>query len=960
MSLRSLAATPRVVRLSALLLWLTTGGLAGCGDEPGPSDAGADGSADAATDGATEGGVALPELPVTAAVEAIRDRRGFWHVYAENDHDAFVVVGYLMARDRLPQMEMLRRVARGELAERFGALEPGLVEDDRAMRVIGHRRNAEAIWAALDEESRAALQAYADGVNVYLRAVRNGSERLPPAVTTIFNLGGGLALFRDWDPVDTLALARFMSAALAYDADEEVGNTQKLQDWAEAFPADADDPRRARLAGAFHDLYPFEPARKVWVLDGFPNLDVDGGTRARRGRGALAGDGRGGSVRPPRLPHVPERVLQGARRTLRRIERIHARWFGEALLRGSNSWAVSGEHTASGHPILANDPHLSLPSPPLFWHVQVTVQPPGATEPTMEVQGLALTGTPMPLLGYNRHIAWGLTTHGYDVSDAYLEQLVGSDAVRFEGSDVPLETVTETIQVAGGDPVVLELKRVPHHGVVLPESVDGDRAISLKWPGDTPSFEVRAFLKMARARSVEEARVAFRDFRVGGQTLVVVDREGHVFYTSYCWIPVRDPRALTYDPSTGEGVAPAFVMDGASGEYEWIGELDPRYIPHVLDPARGFVATANGDAVGVTGDGNPFDAPHYIGYSFAHGYRIGRITERLEELVAAGGVTPEDMQALQADAQSPYGRFLRDGIVEQLDRALQELGSPGTHPDLGNALEGVDASEQALLATARDLLRDWSLDTPAAVEGSPSADELRDSAASSLFNVAYGHLMRLALGDELTAHGHRSRAQVRTLQRMVRAPETLVSYDEALGDTVLWDDITTDTVESRGDRIVRAVRAALAWLRGEEGFGTDDPMQWRWGKLHTLRLQTIVPQPGVDRLSIPTPDDPDFPDGFPRHGDRDVVDASGFSAFALDRFSYGGGPQQRLVVEMTPSGPRVWNALPGGQVLDPASPHHADEMDYWRRNEAPAVAFDRADVEANAEERLRFEPPAGG
>ncbi len=940
-------------RFVALLLLLSCG----CG-EPSPSrDAG---SGDAAREtGADGSSTPLPSLPIEASVEAIQDGRGFWHVYARSDRDAFVVVGYLMARDRLGQMEMLRRVARGELAERFGALQPDLVEDDRAMRVIGHRRNAEAIWAALDEESRAALQAYADGVNVYVRRVRDGIEALPREVRTIFNLGGGLGLLRDWTPIDTLALSRFMSAALAYDADEEVGNTERLQDWDAAFPADHADPRFARLATAFHDLYPFAPARAVWVLDGFPNLASDSGSRAHRPLGPGSGP-RGIRSLRPRLPHMPLQVLRGARRTLRRIERIHARWFGDAAVRGSNSWAVRGEHTASGAPLLANDPHLSLPSPPLFWHVQITVRPDGASEPDMQVQGLALVGTPMPLLGYNRHIAWGLTTHGYDVSDAYLERLVGPDRVRFGDGEVPLLRITETIAVQGGDPVVLELLRVPHHGVLLPESIDSGRGISVRWPGDVPSFEVRAFLKMARARDAESARRAFRDFRVGGQTLVVVDRSGDVFYTSYCWVPVRDPRALTYDPSDRSGVAPAFVMDGASGDFEWVGELDPRFVPHVLNPDQGFVATANGDAVGVTADGNPFDAPHYLGYSFAHGYRIGRITERLQQMVSEGGITPEAMQRLQADVQSPYGRFLRDGIVEQLDRALQELEVPGTHPDLAEALADVDTEEADRLRTARDLLAAWSLQTPAAVEGSPSDEAVRDSAASSLFNVTYGHLMRLALGDEQQVHGHRSRLQVRTLQRMVNEPQAMASYDPERGDSVLWDDLRTDEVEGRGDRIVRAVRAALAWLRSDEGFGSEEPARWRWGRLHTLRLQSIVPQPGTDRLSIPTPDDPDFPDGFPRHGDRDVVDAAGFSPFALDRFSYGSGPQQRLVVEMRPEGPRAWNALPGGQVLDPRSPHHADEIELWRRNEAPMVPFDRADVEAAAEQRLRFEPSSSG
>jgi penicillin amidase len=492
------------------------------------------------------------------------------------------------------------------------------------------------------------------------------------------------------------------------------------------------------------------------------------------------------------------------------------------------------------------------------------------------------------------------------------------------------------------------LEVVPHHGLIIPESRTDTEAISIRWTGNEPTNEARAFLRMAYAANVDDVRDAYEHFGVGGQNLVAITRDGDVYWSTQCVLPVREAGARTWDPvSNPAGTAPLFVLPG-DGTAEWMGTLSDRFLPHDLNPTRGFIATANGDNVGVTADGNPLNDDHYVGFSFDAGHRIARITRRLTELTTAGGVTPEDMSALQADARSPLGAGLAAALVAELDRAEAEMASPGTHADLAAAVAAA-GTRLPWIFEMRDRLEAWtSFETPAAVEGAPSATEIADSVATSIFNAALYHLLALAFDDEGTVLG-RGLWTDRVVWTALRAPETMVSHDATLGDTVLWDDLTTDEVESRGERVLRAFAAAYETLRARLG---DDIADWRWGRLHTLRLRSIVPALGVDVLSIPPDGDP-LEDGVPRHGDNHVVDAS-FTGYDVEDFTYGSGPVQRLVVEMTPDGPRAWNALPGGQSQDPSSPHHADEFLHWRRNDAPPLYFVETDVVAHAERRLVF------
>ena len=178
--------------------------------------------------------------------------------------------------------------------------------------------------------------------------------------------------------------------------------------------------------------------------------------------------------------------------------------------------------------------------------------------------------------------------------------------------------------------------------------------------------------------------------------------------------------------------------------------------------------------------------------------------------------------------------------------------------------------------------------------------------------------------------------------------------DASWNDSVLWDDVSTPLLENRDERVVRAIVAGYGFLAGRLGVDRD---QWRWGRLHTVRFAPVAPAlDGVEVVSIPPEGDATFPEGFPRHGDLGAVDPGNFGINGTTNFSFGSGASQRLVVEMTPAGPVARNAIPGGQVEDPDSPHHADEAALWRVNQQPPLHVDRTDIEANAERRWQFDP----
>ncbi|MGE3630869.1 MAG: penicillin acylase family protein, partial [Sandaracinaceae bacterium] len=835
--------------------------------EPPPTDAGADASVDA---GGPDAGRPFGDIPsLTTDVRALRDHRGFWHIYGSDFDDVTRVQGYLHARDRFGQLIFLRRAARGELTEIIPAeLSPSIVEQDRAARVVGYRRHAEATWVEIQAsapDTAARLQAYADGVNAFIDEVERGDADVPRGVADFFRIIQ-LDDFKAWEPVDSLAIGKLLAASISLSVTRDLDRTLARDAFEATFTSSAADPRLAARAGTFLDLYPFVGAERAYTMDGFPASPPS----AIRARPFVP------RTLAPLAPLTTRASLTAATRFAASIEAPLTAWFGDPDARGSNSWVIDGAHTASGHPMLANDPHLALPSPALHWFAHLDTTEAGGD---IDMAGLVFAGIPFVLFGFNDHIAWAGTVGRLDLTDTYAETIVTragmADAVLFDpdpdDANPPEEreiiVITESLRQRNGAVVDMPIELVPvgptddptaRLRVILPPSRTPTSAISLLWSGFGATREAVALDRFNRAASVEEAIATLDDFDISTINWSFIDQD-EIYWRSTTSLPVRDPRALAMDHATGTGNAPCYVMPG-TGEYEWLrgadatlgadarGMLESRYLPQLRNPASGFILTANGDPVGVTDDDDPFNDALYLGWRF-ESHRMARLADRLGTMVAAGDVTPEDAHDLQADFRSPVGALTRDAVVAELDRALAEAATPGTHADLAGLVSTTDATR---LMDARERLVGWSLVAESGVspEGVDLDDASRvlDSTATAIFNASMTRIHRGLVDDEVAAMIPEcdaiacARPTDAFFVIALSAPERLRSYDVATGDTVYWDDVSTPEVETRGVIVVRAVLDALDWLTTR--FGSPDPTTWRWGRLHTIRFVTTVPQLG--------------------------------------------------------------------------------------------------------------------
>ena len=889
---------------------------------------------------------------LSAPVDVVRDELGVPHIYAQSFTDAAFAQGYFMAQDRLVMMDLSRRNADGTLAELLGALSPSLIDGDINMRVHHLAATASQTLAALrastDEQDRAlitALEQFSAGVNAYIAAAQADSSRFPTSLKLIYDIQTA----RPWRPEDSIVLALYQAFDLSFDADSEI--TFSAVEAAAALKFDtAADPVRAARKGIGADLQIMTPIDPTFTL---PSFGIEQPLHA---------------AAPARTHNKAElALLMKARRAVSGIGDDHVLW--PAI--GSNNWVVGPGLSATGNPLLANDTHLLLSNPPVFYlqHLKVTT----ATRKD-SVMGVQFAGLPGVVLGMNQHLAWGSTVNQIDVTDVYREAITPCDTgavpcVMWKGNKVALQPRKEVIGVGRfgklSEQREITLYDVPHHGPIIPRvtadhKVDalGTSELSIRYTGYEPVQLLRAVWNVNRAQTMDEAVAALqRDFLVGRQNWVFIDDRGHIGWTQATRVPRRPA-----------GNAPWKVLPG-DGSAEWLGNLDAKYVPHATDPAAGFLVTANNDPIGVTANNDPFfgqplidGVPRYLGADYDTGSRAGRITRRINDKKTAGQkLTLTDMADIQADHVTEYGQKLAPTLLAAGDALVKELTQPGSVPELTPLLAAASAPAKALLPTAVKWVRAWSFDSSAAMpEDSPSAAQITDSQATLVFSRWLAHLDKLALSDELAVLGVTTGSDFRTrlLIRMCTDPTSLKTGVSArTGDAVLFDDLNTPAEETK------LVITAKALLVGLDALATSlgvDGSAWRWGQIHTLTLGFPA---GLSGLDLPASDDDTFPHGFPRPGTNGTVDV-GSSGLSTTRFSYQYGAAMRFVCEMTPTGPRARNVLPGGQIFDPESPHYRDQMELWRKNHASDLAFEDQDVlqsaareqQKNGFGRTRFTP----
>jgi penicillin amidase len=517
---------------------------------------------------------------LTGQVEILRDADGVPHIFADTDADAVFALGFVHAQDRLWQMETMRRVGAGRLSEITG---PDTLRIDRFVRTFGLYRLAERQAAALTGTARRLADAYTKGVNAFLSA-HDGP--LPPE---FFLLGHRP---EPWKVADSMVWARVMALQLSKN-----WRTELL---------------RLRLAKR---LKP-EQIEDLWP-----------------------GDGPDGPMTLPPAAKVP------AKAAALPLEKLWAALPDElAPVDASNAWVLDGSRTASGKPVLANDPHLGFTKPILWYLARIET-------PTLSLTGATVPGVPLLVLGHNNHIAWGMTTTGGDVEDLYLERIDPKDPGQYITPDGPrpFKTRVEKIGVKGADPVALTVRETRHGPVIsdIAGSVGDGHGDTHVLAVAAPSLRAddrtaAALFAINQAKNWEDFTTATRDFHAPPQNLFYADTGGGIGMITPGRVPIR-PGHDGGNPANGDNPA-----------HDWTGFIAPDAIPSVHNPPAGYIMNANNRLVG---DGHP----HRLTGDWDAPFRAERLLEILPD---ARAHTMADSAALQMDSLSPAARRLVPRLID--------------------------------------------------------------------------------------------------------------------------------------------------------------------------------------------------------------------------------------------------------------------------------------------------------
>lgn len=523
---------------------------------------------------------------ISGPVTIVRDNDGVAHITGATETDAAFGLGFVHAQERLWQMEVQRRIGHGRLSEVFGAT---TLNTDRFLRTLGVSRAARSAYERLDVDTIAILEAYAAGVNAFVST----TPVLPPEFLIL-----GVQP-EPWQPIDSLVWAKMMAWDLGGNWNDEVMRSLLI---AQIGAEDADF------------LMPAYTADGPLILP----------------EGVL--------VQPAASASAPTAAIQPdtARAMLDLWETVHLTTGLGDRLAGSNNWVIGGARTASGKPLLVNDPHLGARIPSIWYlaHMQGgAINSIGATFP----------GLPAVVIGHNERIAWGVTNTGPDVQDLYIERIDAQNYVEYNGRREPVTLISETINVKDAEPVTLTV-RITRHGPIISDVTSGTgETLAFRWTAlDEEDATIRAFLNINRARNWEEFTAALRDLKAPMQNFVYADVEGNIGYYAPGALPIR---------RNGDGRLPA---PGWTDEYEWVGYAPFEELPHVYNPPQGYIATANNRVVGD-------EYPYLLGTSWAAPYRAQRIVELIEQ---GNRLTVADMRAMLGDVISVQARELLPALLD--------------------------------------------------------------------------------------------------------------------------------------------------------------------------------------------------------------------------------------------------------------------------------------------------------
>ena len=803
-----------------------------------------------------QGVQAITGLDKSASIR--RNALGMPLIETASFHDALFTLGYVHATDRLSQMVSLRLMAEGRLAEMAG---PGVLDIDRFMRAVNLRKDASELYRGASPRMKRFFEVYARGVNAYLFRHR---DKLP------MDLAAAGYVPEYWTAEDSVLVFCLLNFGLSVNLQEEIASLAMAQ------RVGAD--KLAWLVPTYPDeSLPFEEAEKLKGLK-------------------LGGDIPGLSALDSAASRVASLKLLG--------------------VAASNNWAVSGGHTSSGKPLMANDTHLPL-SMPSYWNfVQIRA-------PQFQAAGVSIAGVPMVVAGFNGKLGWGMTMVMGDTQDLFLEKLRQQDGHLLylaDGKWVPARERHETFFVKGARPireVIYETRHGPLLNGVLGERKHSLQPLQLKsgygLALKTPDFEgdksLDAFFDLTRAKSVDQAFEATRDIRAIALNMVFADEHGIGWQVTGRYPNRREGLGLLPSP-------------GWNARYDWDGFADAMLHPYDQDPAQGWLATANQRTV-----------PQGYGMQLSNSWYYPERAERIAQLLSGGKQSRQSAMAMQYDQTTLFAAKLK-----------AMLEAPGMAGPLKSAIDALAEPERGRAGEALSRLLGF--------DGKLAAD----SADAVVYEAFLMESARQIFLDELGPDDSTAwKALVETANSSYSA-----QADHLLGrdDSPFWDDIATDGRENKPAILARTLAAAI--VRVESALGTDRG-GWRWGQLHSYTWRSgstqLAPymsagqRAGLNAMSGYLDRGP-----IPAGGDFSTLNASAYRWG--DNFDTWLIPAMRIVVDFGEDEP-MFGVNSSGQSGNPASPHYADGIEAWLRGNYMSFPFKAQNLDkVYGTQRLLLTPTA--
>ncbi len=747
-------------------------------------------------------------------VEIIRDEWGVAHVYAKNINDLLFAQGFVHAQDRLFQMELNRKVARGRLSEIIGKK---ALDSDRIARTMGYERVAKQDWELFEEDEQQLIIDYCNGINAY---IKSDDFKLPIEFSLLKHRPD------PWEPMDVASFSRLLISLLTWGWYDEIIRAKLIETVGSEAAAELDN------------TYPKDNPVTLPKGIEFNLLDISGKFQAMKG------------------PYMPQ-------------------------ISGSNAWTVSGTKTKTGKPYLCNDPHLTLKNPNIWYMNHLHC-------PELHASGVSAPTLPMVQIGHNEKIGWGITLSYTDIEDVFVEKFTDETCTTYMHDGKLMETniMEEKIFIKGEKMPHIEKVYETVHGILISD-VTGHSSMkltlcSMAYKAGTAT---KGWFSLNKAQNWNEFVDAVEHITAPGLNIVYADTDSNIGYYNSGKVPLRD-KATASVP-----------QPGWTGEHDWKGFVPFEEMPHVLNPEKGYVITANHKI-------EPDDFPYFLGDIYMNGYRANRLEKMIKRKEK---LEPKDFTEMQMDFHCTPGKLFANHFKNiQMDNAELQR-----YVDLLLAWDGVlhpEKIEGSLYKVGKLMIVRKLFES--SIQDKKLIDELLGRGFHAIFGPVNSYL------------GHNTPILLRILDN-----ENSIWLKAAGGKEKL---------------IKEGFKSAIDWLK--LNYGTKNT-KWKWGDLHAI----VFPH----ALSAQQPLDKVFDIGpFPIGGDTDTP----FQTFIMAAEGYGGelaAPSYRQIIDFSDFD-KSTVVMPLGNSGNMASPYYKNQLQDWFTGNNYPMCWSREKVEQHKKHSLKL------